>query len=225
MDIRLNNDTLLSGVLTEDLETLVRLGVLPHSQSVDMSFEDYAIAHNVLIPKDERSCKSTLNPSNEDFSPKTVTIGNQVWMAENLVVNDGGDGIYHNPENNETYYTWDAAMRIAENIPGWHLPTALEWNDAALACGATENPYRNDPNRNDYKDAQEFKDKLGVKLVGYWNNGSFLDVGSLAYFWTDTEYSSLYAHYRNFSTGASMDSNYLDKTNYAFSVRLVKDSE
>lgn len=160
------------------------------------------------------------------FNPKTVTIGSQVWMAENLNVDDGKGGIYHNLGNNETYYTYDAAMRIAKSIPGWHLPSALEWNKAALSCVATEKPYDDgsDPNLNDYEDAQVLKDKLDVKLVGSWYNDSFYNVGSNAYFWTATEYSSTHAYNRYFSTGASMSSNILNKTYNTYSIRLVKDN-
>lgn len=160
---------------------------------------------------------------NEAFSPKTVKIGNHVWMAENLNVDDGGKGIYHNPENNEYYYTWDAAMRVAKSILGWHLPTAIEWNEAALACGAIEVPYKDgsNPNYNDYDDAQELKDKLDVKLAGYYN-GSFHSVGYDTYFWTSTECSSTSAYHRYFNTNTSMDSDD-DSKYYGSSVRLVKD--
>lgn len=160
-----------------------------------------------------------------DFNPKTVTIGNQVWMAENLSIDDGKGGIYHNPDNNETYYTWDAAMRIASAIPGWHLPTTLEWNEAALSCGATEKPYENglNPNCNDYENAQALKDKLGVKLAGLRNTGSFIIVGGYALFWTATECSSTGAYSRFFSTGALMNSGSNGKTYRAYSVRLVKE--
>lgn len=159
-----------------------------------------------------------------DFNPKTVTIGNQVWMAENLAIDDGGEGIYHNPDNNEYYYTWDAAMRIANSIPGWHVPTALEWDEAALACGATEKHYNDNPNFSSYyKSAQELKDKLAIKLAGYRYSGSFFNLGSLAYFWTASEYSSSSAYNRYFSTGASMLSNNYNKTCNAYSVRLVKE--
>lgn len=175
-----------------------------------------------------------------DFNPKTVTIGNHVWMAENLAIDDGGEGITYNDDNGEYYYTWEAAMRVAKSIQGWHLPTALEWNEAALACGATEMPY---PHRNDYDDVQELKSKLGVKLVGsyggsfpcmghgttlFWTmasstSGIFSSVGMDAFFWTSTEFSSSDAYRQCFSTGISMDSN-LSFRFKGYSVRLVKDN-
>lgn len=157
-----------------------------------------------------------------DFNPKAVTIGNQVWMAENLAIDDGGEGIIYNEDNGEYYYTWEAAMRISNSIPGWHLPSALEWNEAALACGATEKPFEGNPNLNDYKDAQGLKDELGVKLTGYYV-GSFNFIGAYASFWASTENSSTSAYSRNFSIGTSMGSSY-DSKGYGGSVRLVKDN-
>lgn len=157
------------------------------------------------------------------FNPKTVTIGNQVWMAENLAIDDGDEGICHNPETNEYYYTWDAAMRVAKSIPGWRLPTALEWDEAAMACGAVEKPFEANPNVT-YKVAQALKDKLGVKLAGYQNFGAFKFLGSRAFFWTATENSSTSAGGRSFCTDASMHVYDNTKTNNAYSVRLVKDN-
>ena len=160
----------------------------------------------------------------KDFNPKTVTIGNQVWMQENLAVSDGGEGIYYNNKNGQYYYTWDAAMRIAKSIPGWHLPSAEEWNTAAEACGATvkDNKWKDDPYMRDYKDTKNLYDKLRVLPVGFSYGGSFYDVGSYAYFWSAAEYDSDDACRRYFGTSGSM-AQYASLKDYGFSVRLVKD--
>ena len=155
---------------------------------------------------------------------KSVKIGNQEWMQENLAIDDGGDGITYNPDNGQYYYTWDAAVRVAKSIPGWHLPSAAEWNTAAEACGATvvDNIYKDDPYMRDYEGTENLYDKLRVLPVGGYYGGSFVFVGSYAYFWSATEYYSYRAYYRYFDTSGTMYQ-YTYGKGYGFSVRLVKD--
>ena len=159
----------------------------------------------------------------KDFNTKTVTIGNQAWMAENLAIDDG-DGIYYNKKNGQYYYTWDAAMRIAKSISGWHLPSAEEWNAAAEACGAevVDNDDKDDPYLRDYDNTKKLYDTLRVLPVGYYFVGSFYGVGSCAYFWSATEDDSYSAYSRYFDTSDTMGQG-MDSEDYGFSVRLVKD--
>lgn len=68
------------------------------------------------------------------YNIPTVKIGTQIWSKNNIQIDDGGTGIYK--FNNVTsagvnwgtqyYYTTGAAVRIANLIPGWRLPTIAD---------------------------------------------------------------------------------------------------
>ena len=84
----------------------------------------------------------------------SVQIGNQIWMSENLQVDDGGEGIavIQSVMANgyefgpQTYYTYDAAIRVANSIEGWHLPSDTEFNtlkDYAISLNYSDTrPFR-----------------------------------------------------------------------------------
>ena len=156
---------------------------------------------------------------------KSVKIGNQEWMQENLAIDDGGEGIQYNPDNGQYYYTWYAAMRIAKSLPGWHLPTAEEWNTAAEACGATIDPYYiacKDAFMRDYKNTQKLSDILMILYVGYQCRKLFFNVGHFGCFWTGTETGNDDAYFRYFGLNGELGADTDFKYN-RFTVRLVKD--
>lgn len=72
-----------------------------------------------------------------------VTIGTQTWMAKDLAIDDGGSGItvtdWDYGSGNVPVYSYDytAAARIANSIPGWHLPTKAEWETLINYCGGS----------------------------------------------------------------------------------------
>merc|ERR1719187_6854 len=79
---------------------------------------------------------------------RTVTVGSQTWMAENLrySVPGGGSWDYNDdPDNtirtdgNPAYgklYSWEAAREAAP--PGWHLPSDEEWRRLEEELGMPE---------------------------------------------------------------------------------------
>jgi uncharacterized protein (TIGR02145 family) len=63
----------------------------------------------------------------------SIQIGHQILLDSNLKLkmNHEQCWAYDNEINNVAkhgyLYTWDAACKISEGMPGWHLPTKEEW--------------------------------------------------------------------------------------------------
>jgi uncharacterized protein (TIGR02145 family) len=183
----------------------------------------------------------------ERFYP-TVTIGNQEWLAENLDFKFSGLDIgptgdpatsaawyYDNDEstygvNGNRYgllYNWYAAKYLDDNkatlLPdGWHVPTPTEWGSLSTAVGGSSVAGTKLKSTTGWSSGNG-DGFYGFEAVpaGYRYTGSFSDLGSCAYFWTATEYSSVGAFARYFDTGASL--NLLDSPKSdALAIRLVR---
>ena len=181
----------------------------------------------------------------------TVVIGGKEWMAENLdfrfsglVVGQSGTSssepranYYQNNEstygvNGNKYgllYNWIAVKYLVDRkgsvddlIPGWHVPTATEWDALVTAVGGVSVAGTK------LKSTTGWSSGNGDGYCGFeafpagLYAGSFIDVGSLACFWTATEEYGNQAIRRDFNTGASIYSSGYNK-NLQSSVRLVKD--
>lgn len=151
---------------------------------------------------------------------KTVKIGNQVWIAENLNY-DAGNGTYCYDDNSSNcaqygrLYTLEAAKRAVP--PGWHLPSKSEFDQLLKYLGGSgENAY----NKLTKTDTCSFH----VLFAGCrYSSGGYYFLGSDASFWSSSAYApdsawylSVYSSNRKADLGSSLK-------NGGFSIRCMKD--
>ena len=173
-------------------------------------------------------------PSPEPPTPSfdQVQIGNQIWMSKNLAIDDGGEGIstktvnYGQGDVVEYYYTWAAAVRVAESVQGWHLPTSSELDALVSYVGGTSVAGTKLKSTYGWANNGNGTDEFGFTALpaGYYDtsHGMF---GEYAYFWSSTSHtydeSLAYRGALSYGKKVRVDSTY--KTQ-AGSVRLIKDS-
>lgn len=183
---------------------------------------------------------------------KTVTIGKQIWMAENLNVEHyrNGDVIpqvqdkdewatlttgawcyYQNvSENGIIYgklYNWYAVNDSRGLAPeGWHIATDEEWTKLTDYLGGAETAGEKMKNSSGWSENGNGTNSSGFSGLpgGYRNHdGYFSNIGINGLFWTATAFSGTNAWFRNLI--ASIPDVY--RPNYFFvnglSVRCVKD--
>lgn len=117
---------------------------------------------------------------------KTVIIGEQTWMAENMACETNGSYCYDdNDQNCEKYgrlYNWEAAKTICPD--GWHLPDSSEWQTLFDAVGGQENAGK-------VLKSIDGNGSNGVEFnalpAGYWSftDKEYKELGFLAEFWVN----------------------------------------
>ncbi len=176
---------------------------------------------------------------------KTVKIGSQVWMAENLAYKTvTGCWAYDDDENNVAkygyLYDWETACKVCPE--GWHLPSDEEWKQMQMALGMSrseadksfsdEDPFRGGPVGKKLKSTSGWEeDSNGTNESGFagrpggWRNlnGNFNAIGIDGSWWSSTQFVSSYAWYRRLSSNHAGVAKYYDDKRLALSVRCVRD--
>lgn len=168
-----------------------------------------------------------------------VTIGTQTWMAADLAIDDGQGGIYTANLSDVNgydlgtvyYYTHTAALRVADSINGWHLPTNSEWQ--TLFQYITNTYGESDPAslRSTYAwTSNNGTNRFGFNIlpVGNYMYGTSMEsIGSRTCYWAydDGSWSGRYICMR-FSEWAGDFINVYgnESDDFQFTVRLVKDN-
>ena len=126
---------------------------------------------------------------------KTVTIGTQTWLAQNLNYETVNSFCYNDTasycDKYGRLYTWDAAMDACPS--GWHLPSQTEWNTLLNTVGGNAST--------EHKNSERLRSTLGwikgngtdaflfstLSAGGRGRNGDYGGEGHSAYFWSSTE--------------------------------------
>ena len=119
---------------------------------------------------------------------KTVKIGWQTWMAENLKFKMDSSSCYQNADSNCTefgrFYQWDDA--IAACPAGWHLPDSVEWSMLIHTAGGKDSASKALKSTKGWSGHGNGTDKFGFSAVPA--SATFL--GLDAEFWSASEKDS-----------------------------------
>jgi len=153
--------------------------------------------------------KDSFKDPRDKITYKTVKIGEQTWMAENLSFN-GGKCYDNKPANCQKYgmlYDWLTAMDACP--AGWHLPSIDEWN--VLIRNVDDNPGAKlkASGTNDFG--------FSALLGGYGEGSKYSGIGNEGYWWTIENAAKMASSYDIVKFGYQSL-----RDNYYFSVRCLK---
>jgi len=163
-----------------------------------------------------------------DQSYKTVKIGSQTWMAENLNIETADSWCY---KDSAKYcaeygrlYSWSAAKTACP--VGWHLPSNEEWKILVDLAGGKSAAGKALKSTSGWGDGYNGTDTHGFSALpggARYSYGSFVSAGSSGGWWTATEDGSG-AYKRGMYSGYTyVDEDVYNKSGDGFSVRCVED--
>jgi uncharacterized protein (TIGR02145 family) len=151
---------------------------------------------------------------------RTVKIGEQVWMAEDLKYATGCSKYYDNNSANcqeyERVYDWETAMKVCPS--GWHLPSDEEWQELVDFAGGDKVAGQ----KLKAKSLLDGTDDYGFSALTYYK-GITDCFGNRENWWTATENNASSAYLRFiFQSYAEVNRKSYDKGDLNL-VRCVRD--
>ena len=202
------------------------------SQKVAASSSTLSSTEGSSSSRSSEGTIGSITDSRDGQTYKTVTIGTQVWMAQNLNYETANSYCYSDtPSNCSKYgrlYTWAAAKAACPT--GWHLPAYEEFETLFTAVGGSSTAGTKLKLTSGWND---FEGKSGNGVDAYSfsalpagrRNGSedYDYEGNVAFFWCSTEVDSSRVYYMSlYDIDDGAYPYYIDKY-FGFSVRCVKD--
>jgi uncharacterized protein (TIGR02145 family) len=135
---------------------------------------------------------NTFTDSRDGKAYKTVKIGSQTWMAENLNYEAKGSLCYDNKkENCDKYgrlYDWKTAMKVCPS--GWHLPSDAEWENLVTIAGGDKVAGTKLKAKSGWKDNRNGTDDFGFSALPagfHYVNNEFFRGGEEGEWWSATD--------------------------------------
>ena len=187
----LNNDTIVSSVIN----------LIPGTKYYIRAYaeNDAGTAYGETISFTTKDATFYTDPRDQK-TYRTVTIGNQTWMAHNMSYDTIGS-LLVDPAYGRLY-AWDMALKICPE--GWHLPSDVEWQELEQFLGMN-NVEVSDTGARGTQEAGKIKEistahwlsniDSTTNETGFTARGSgmtnsinnqLLEMKESAYFWTST---------------------------------------
>jgi len=171
----------------------------------------------------------SFNDSRDGKSYRTVTIGTQTWMSENLAykTNSGCWAYENNISNVRKYgylYDWKTAQSVCP--PGWHLPIDSEWltlmsflGSGDIAGGKLKSTISWESPNTGATNSSGFS---ALPSGARFPNGSFDNATGYCYWWRTKEYDTNHAYFIQLSYDQVRVSENYNEKNAAVSIRCLK---
>jgi len=160
---------------------------------------------------------------------KTVKIGRQIWMAENLnYQTESGSWCYKDNADKCKYYgrlyDWNTAKTVCPK--GWKLPSREDWNSLFAAVGGWKTAGEKLKSKSGWNENGNGTDNYGFSALpggDRHSDGGFDFAGYYGLWWTATEDDNGLAYYRRMLyRDDRVDEDGYDKSG-GYSVRCVAD--
>ena len=183
---------------------------------------------------------NTLLDSRDGQTYRTVTIGSQIWMAQNLnYETEYGSYCYDNNLSNCTkygrLYKWKAAIEACPT--GWRLPNTSDYEVLFATVGDASTAGMELKSRSGWLDNGNGTDDIGFSVLpaGFYFDGGYVDVanvfddyydkgfygkGSEALFWRYSETTHYFAYHLGLND--FIEKEIYDWLSFAVSVRCIK---
>lgn len=216
-----------SNQVVEDNETINLDEENFNENIVDETVNESEMGDNVDLQIGNSSPEfEVLKDSRDGKEYKTVKIGSQIWMAENLnyETNDSYDSYYlhdefHDlPEEFGRFYKWNDAKNVCPT--GWRLPSNEDFETLMASAGGVYSEIPGEYFLEKSLNAYGFS----VQSVGFFNYHASYVVDEFAYFWSSNE-DDLENAYFWVMTEHYASTPHVGVKDFGFSVRCVLNAD